>query len=33
MKDYRKYPVYQKSGNTPAGQLKPEYYADYATYL
>ena len=22
-----------KIGNTPAGQLKPEYYADYATYF
>ena len=32
MKDYRKYPVYQNREYT-AGQLKPEYYADYATYF
>ena len=32
MKDYQKYPVYQNREYT-AGQLKPEYYADYATYF
>lgn len=32
MKDYQKYPVYRNLKYT-AGQLKPECYADYATYF